>query len=140
MFINCLVENNRIWNSSRCLLCLAAMSFSFSFLFFDKNGNNVGCGGTIIVNGSRIFVGSCECPLVKVNWKLLTSLFLTKFQPALFQIHPYLWKWLVMTFRFIGTYIYINNNNLVLLVIMYSLILSSLLQLFLFWNSLTYWS
>ena len=30
--------------------------------------NNVGCGGTITVNGSQIFVGLCECPLVRVSW------------------------------------------------------------------------
>ena len=30
--------------------------------------SNVGSGGTITVNGSQIFVGSCECPLVRVNW------------------------------------------------------------------------
>ncbi|KAK7301375.1 hypothetical protein RJT34_12238 [Clitoria ternatea] len=29
---------------------------------------NVGCGGTINVNGTKIFVGSCKSPSVKVNW------------------------------------------------------------------------
>ncbi|XP_023889376.2 esterase [Quercus suber] len=29
---------------------------------------NVGCGGTITVNGSQTFVGSCERPSVRVNW------------------------------------------------------------------------
>ncbi|XP_062149835.1 esterase-like [Alnus glutinosa] len=30
--------------------------------------DSVGCGGTITVNGSQIFVGSCESPSVRVNW------------------------------------------------------------------------
>ncbi|KAK7847066.1 esterase [Quercus suber] len=30
--------------------------------------SSVGCGGTITVNGSQIFVGSCERPSVRVNW------------------------------------------------------------------------
>ncbi|KAK7301369.1 hypothetical protein RJT34_12232 [Clitoria ternatea] len=30
--------------------------------------NNVGCGGTIKVNGTEIFVGSCENPSVRVIW------------------------------------------------------------------------
>ncbi|XP_041010261.1 esterase-like [Juglans microcarpa x Juglans regia] len=30
--------------------------------------NSVGCGGTVAVNGSEIFVGSCERPSVRVNW------------------------------------------------------------------------
>ncbi|XP_059433932.1 esterase-like isoform X2 [Corylus avellana] len=30
--------------------------------------NSVRCGGTITVNGSQIFVGSCEHPSVRVNW------------------------------------------------------------------------
>ncbi|KAG2708994.1 hypothetical protein I3760_05G218700 [Carya illinoinensis] len=29
---------------------------------------SVGCGGTVMVNGSQIFVGSCERPSVRVNW------------------------------------------------------------------------
>ncbi|XP_050251234.1 esterase-like isoform X17 [Quercus robur] len=30
--------------------------------------SSVGCGGTITVNGSQIFVGSCDRPSVRVNW------------------------------------------------------------------------
>ncbi|XP_041010260.1 esterase-like [Juglans microcarpa x Juglans regia] len=30
--------------------------------------SSVGCGGTVTVNGSKIFVGSCERPSVRVNW------------------------------------------------------------------------
>ena len=30
--------------------------------------SSVRCGGTITVNGSQIFVGSCERPSVRVNW------------------------------------------------------------------------
>ncbi|KAL5558408.1 hypothetical protein UlMin_034619 [Ulmus minor] len=30
--------------------------------------SSVGCGGTITVNGSQIYVGSCERPSVRVNW------------------------------------------------------------------------
>ncbi|KAF8404089.1 hypothetical protein HHK36_008969 [Tetracentron sinense] len=30
--------------------------------------DSVGCGGTISVNGSQVFVGSCERPSVRVNW------------------------------------------------------------------------
>ncbi|XP_027333250.1 esterase-like [Abrus precatorius] len=30
--------------------------------------DSVGCGGTIDVNGTKIFVGSCERPLVRVDW------------------------------------------------------------------------
>ena len=30
--------------------------------------SSVGCGGTITSNGSQIYVGSCEGPLVRVNW------------------------------------------------------------------------
>ena len=29
--------------------------------------SSVGCGGTITFNGSQIYVGSCERPLVRVN-------------------------------------------------------------------------
>ncbi|KAJ9673626.1 hypothetical protein PVL29_023276 [Vitis rotundifolia] len=31
-------------------------------------GNDAGCGSTITVNGSEIFVGSCERPSSRVNW------------------------------------------------------------------------
>ena len=31
-------------------------------------GNDAGCGSTITVNGSQIFVGSCERPSFRVNW------------------------------------------------------------------------
>jgi hypothetical protein len=57
--------------------------------------DSVGCGGTITVNGSQIFVGSCESPSVRVNWdgevttpRLLTSLFSTKFQLGAFSDPP----------------------------------------------------
>ncbi|KAF5450725.1 hypothetical protein F2P56_031052 [Juglans regia] len=30
--------------------------------------SSVGCGGTVTMNGSEIFVGSCERPSVRVNW------------------------------------------------------------------------
>ncbi|KAM3762618.1 hypothetical protein ACB098_01G361000 [Castanea mollissima] len=30
--------------------------------------SSIGCGATITVNGSQIFVGSCERPSVRVNW------------------------------------------------------------------------
>ena len=30
--------------------------------------SSVGCGGTITFNRSQIYVGSCERPLVRVNW------------------------------------------------------------------------
>ncbi|KAL5558410.1 hypothetical protein UlMin_034621 [Ulmus minor] len=30
--------------------------------------DSVGCGGTVTVNGSQIYVGSCERPSVRVNW------------------------------------------------------------------------
>ncbi|KAG2705690.1 hypothetical protein I3760_05G068300 [Carya illinoinensis] len=30
--------------------------------------SSVGCGGTVTVNGSQIFVGLCERPSVRVNW------------------------------------------------------------------------
>jgi hypothetical protein len=33
-----------------------------------KYNFNVGCGGTIEVNGTQIFVGSCERPSVRVIW------------------------------------------------------------------------
>ncbi|KAK4572821.1 hypothetical protein RGQ29_031013 [Quercus rubra] len=33
-----------------------------------NDSSSVGCGGTITVNGSQIFVGSCEHPSVRVNW------------------------------------------------------------------------
>ncbi|XP_038714985.1 uncharacterized protein LOC120008668 [Tripterygium wilfordii] len=30
--------------------------------------NSVGCGGTITINGTQIFIGSCELPNARVNW------------------------------------------------------------------------
>ena len=58
--------------------------------------SSVGCGGTITSNGSQIYVGSCEGPLVRVNWDGIHHtdaadklFFFTKFQLEPFQIHPY---------------------------------------------------
>ena len=32
------------------------------------NNGSINCGQTITINGSQIFVGSCERPSIRVNW------------------------------------------------------------------------
>ena len=93
--------------------------------------SSVGCGGTITFNGSQICVGSCEGPLVRVNWDGIhrtdaaDKLFFYQISTGAFSNPSILLKMACHNSRFVGTQININENNVVLRVIVYSLILSS---------------